>query len=416
MSTSTTNPLLFHPYAYSSPIKPRVGLSDSTFANNSSAFIFESSSSNNLHQLAKYLTNNSICKVVNPFVTTTKKPAIAKKQLIKIINESCLPKVTSTPNKSTVATPDLQFIRSSPPVLLQKPNITVNDQFEIDKGYLTPDLLFLSGSYDNDEKYTEEQQEEVYRNLYQRNSSMVSSGNSKRVSRAENMASYELLDNVGEQFEIEPQAELQTIPSPRQIHNGKAGGYTKPANALFSHNTSTRLLSSPVATAVGTSASHTIRPLSPEPFNVVLKVSSRVLRQLASDDEDATVSSLEDASDLSSPDYCYTPTRRTTRNSKGRACYSGLSIPLNGATLVNGKVAARSKTGCWTCRVRHKACPEEKPRCSQCVRLQLDCDYSENRPDYMNNLELQQQKLREIRAITDEAKKSGVFNLRKSKS
>ncbi|KAG7664437.1 uncharacterized protein J8A68_002040 [[Candida] subhashii] len=72
------------------------------------------------------------------------------------------------------------------------------------------------------------------------------------------------------------------------------------------------------------------------------------------------------------------------------------------------KLGARSKTGCWTCRVRHKACPEEKPECSQCKRLQLFCDYSVTRPPYMYEPTLQERKLKEIRMITTQYKKTTV--------
>ncbi|EZF59930.1 hypothetical protein H104_07135 [Trichophyton rubrum CBS 289.86] len=33
----------------------------------------------------------------------------------------------------------------------------------------------------------------------------------------------------------------------------------------------------------------------------------------------------------------------------------------------------RRRTGCWTCKEKHVQCTEEKPRCSRCVRLNLDC-------------------------------------------
>ena len=74
------------------------------------------------------------------------------------------------------------------------------------------------------------------------------------------------------------------------------------------------------------------------------------------------------------------------------------------------KLGARSKTGCWTCRIRHKACPEEKPSCSQCIRLQLDCDYSDKRPSYMSDPNLQIQKLKEIRAITNQNKRANFLS------
>ena len=72
---------------------------------------------------------------------------------------------------------------------------------------------------------------------------------------------------------------------------------------------------------------------------------------------------------------------------------------------IKKKICPRSKTGCWTCRVRHKACPENKPICRQCERLKLDCDYSQERPPYMYIKELQVEKLKQIREITNVQKK-----------
>lgn len=70
------------------------------------------------------------------------------------------------------------------------------------------------------------------------------------------------------------------------------------------------------------------------------------------------------------------------------------------------RLGPRSKSGCWTCRVRHKACPEERPVCSQCSRLDLKCDYSSTRPKYMTDPLLQANKLREIKDVTIKHKKN----------
>lgn len=43
----------------------------------------------------------------------------------------------------------------------------------------------------------------------------------------------------------------------------------------------------------------------------------------------------------------------------------------------------RSRSGCWTCRFRHKACPEDGMPCATCKRLHLPCDNSVERPPYM---------------------------------
>lgn len=65
----------------------------------------------------------------------------------------------------------------------------------------------------------------------------------------------------------------------------------------------------------------------------------------------------------------------------------------------------RSRSGCWTCRLRHKACPEDKPICGECRRLGLVCDYSFDRPSYMVETAQAQEKLRQIRQITNQCKR-----------
>ncbi|KIW95247.1 uncharacterized protein Z519_03831 [Cladophialophora bantiana CBS 173.52] len=50
-------------------------------------------------------------------------------------------------------------------------------------------------------------------------------------------------------------------------------------------------------------------------------------------------------------------------------------------TIVPAGVAVRrahnkSRTGCFTCKIRHVKCGEEKPRCSNCVSKGRDCQYS----------------------------------------
>lgn len=66
----------------------------------------------------------------------------------------------------------------------------------------------------------------------------------------------------------------------------------------------------------------------------------------------------------------------------------------------------RSKTGCWTCRLRRKKCPEEKPHCSQCSRLQLRCDgYGIDKPAFMYEKNEQNKRLGEIKAVTSGSKR-----------
>lgn len=107
----------------------------------------------------------------------------------------------------------------------------------------------------------------------------------------------------------------------------------------------------------------------------------------------------------SSPDDDeYFPTRKITR-SKSKKSKKGIRAFLHPLEKKR-KLGPRSKNGCWTCRVRHKACPEEKPRCSQCVRLNLKCDYSTTRPKYMTDPVVQASKLKEIKNITFKQKRN----------
>lgn len=60
--------------------------------------------------------------------------------------------------------------------------------------------------------------------------------------------------------------------------------------------------------------------------------------------------------------------------------------------------AVRTSGGCWTCRVRHKACSQERPACQGCQRLEIPCDYSVARPLYMKNRKRANAKLMQMRA------------------
>lgn len=70
----------------------------------------------------------------------------------------------------------------------------------------------------------------------------------------------------------------------------------------------------------------------------------------------------------------------------------------------SGRKIMRSRSGCWTCRIRHKSCPEDGVVCSTCLRLLLVCDTSPKRPDYMKNKKLAAEKLADIQAVCRPAK------------
>jgi hypothetical protein len=52
----------------------------------------------------------------------------------------------------------------------------------------------------------------------------------------------------------------------------------------------------------------------------------------------------------------------------------------------------RSSGGCWTCRLRRKKCDEEHPICQGCFALEIDCLYSEDKPEWMDGAEKQKLK------------------------
>ncbi|KAK0632618.1 fungal-specific transcription factor domain-containing protein [Immersiella caudata] len=52
----------------------------------------------------------------------------------------------------------------------------------------------------------------------------------------------------------------------------------------------------------------------------------------------------------------------------------------------------RSSEGCWTCRLRRKKCDEVRPVCNACGALEIDCLYSDEKPEWMDNGPLQKEK------------------------
>lgn len=69
---------------------------------------------------------------------------------------------------------------------------------------------------------------------------------------------------------------------------------------------------------------------------------------------------------------------------------------------------ARSRTGCWICRLRKKKCTEEKPQCQNCVRLHLECFYDIVKPDFISDPTKKAAKLDEIKKKTKEAKRQAM--------
>ncbi|KAF4973103.1 hypothetical protein FSARC_534 [Fusarium sarcochroum] len=58
----------------------------------------------------------------------------------------------------------------------------------------------------------------------------------------------------------------------------------------------------------------------------------------------------------------------------------------------------RNNSSCWICRVRHKKCDEAHPECQSCTTLGLSCLYSDRKPEWMDNGQLQRQTGQRLKA------------------
>ncbi|KAI9733130.1 MAG: hypothetical protein M1834_003677 [Cirrosporium novae-zelandiae] len=68
----------------------------------------------------------------------------------------------------------------------------------------------------------------------------------------------------------------------------------------------------------------------------------------------------------------------------------------------SAKTHRRSRSGCFTCRLRRKKCDEGKPRCKACRHLGLECEYK--RPTWWSNNTQRQEKKDEIKNIIKNTK------------
>lgn len=58
----------------------------------------------------------------------------------------------------------------------------------------------------------------------------------------------------------------------------------------------------------------------------------------------------------------------------------------------------KSRTGCWTCRLRHKKCDGPLPVCQSCKSLQISCFYGHDKPNWMDNGNMQHNMAQQIKA------------------
>ncbi|KAK2612460.1 DNA-binding transcriptional regulator ume6 [Conoideocrella luteorostrata] len=73
------------------------------------------------------------------------------------------------------------------------------------------------------------------------------------------------------------------------------------------------------------------------------------------------------------------------------------SKPSNGNSKVKSQMHRRSRTGCYTCRLRRKKCDEGTPACTACKHLGLQCEYK--RPMWWSNNDARRKHKEDIKNI-----------------
>lgn len=449
--------MIFSIYGSSGPIKQYHTAHSSPIRNNSlvteSIYGVESSSSNLPPVKLTSPVSNQRNKISNPFLESSNNTfdgtPLPREDIIRIINENCLPRLSGslplTPSKikkngQLYRSDNLQVIQSSPPSITKADSSETG--IEIEKDFLTFD-------YENQDDILKA--EEVYRNLYgiSPNESTTSSSKITGISIcSRSLIAYNLFatpchnnakecdgseDNLiilqilNRKLRSKQKHQLQLLVIKHDIKNLNSPDKninvsTKPFTISTCRN-SFITSSASLANTDSDSYKHS-RILEPQKtrncsssqdgnFIVKLKLQadSLVCKDETSnnnyDNKKPSPFSMADSSSEVSSDNEYIPEKRVTRNNKRKLRPVGTMVTQHEKKR---KLGARSKTGCWTCRIRHKACPEEKPSCSQCIRLQLDCDYSDKRPSYMSDPNLQIQKLKEIRAITNQNKRANFLS------
>jgi hypothetical protein len=76
----------------------------------------------------------------------------------------------------------------------------------------------------------------------------------------------------------------------------------------------------------------------------------------------------------------------------------------NGSSKTKTQMHRRSRTGCYTCRLRRKKCDEGTPTCTACKHLGLSCEYK--RPMWWSNNEARRQHKDDIKMIIKRKKLS----------
>ncbi|KAI5358900.1 putative zn(2)-C6 fungal-type DNA-binding domain, fungal transcription factor [Septoria linicola] len=84
-----------------------------------------------------------------------------------------------------------------------------------------------------------------------------------------------------------------------------------------------------------------------------------------------------------------------TKQSSKMATPKNVPSTTADAKAVASKMHRRSRSGCFTCRLRRKKCEEGKPACKACTHLGLRCDYK--RPMWWSNSEQRKQQKEHIK-------------------
>ncbi|CAI7664015.1 unnamed protein product [Penicillium bialowiezense] len=77
------------------------------------------------------------------------------------------------------------------------------------------------------------------------------------------------------------------------------------------------------------------------------------------------------------------------------------SSPVSG-DKTNGRMHKRSRSGCYTCRLRRKKCDENHPHCSACANLQVECNYK--RPVWWTDPTLRRSRKEQIKNTIKQTK------------
>ncbi|CAI5759476.1 unnamed protein product [Candida verbasci] len=466
-----------HNLVHSSPIKNQYQSDTLYPNNNeSSSSIHPSTADNNENEngiiAISKLNNPFVDSTINSNL-----PYLQQQQSsIEIINENSIPRVLSdfkfrhstplkfeqdliitSPNHRRILHPTPPLSRSikseqQAPSIRCSPRISQQQQLEIINKNLSMELVvdkdFLTSEYENQDEVAK--RHEVYRNIYDTSPSQSSRilkshilhSRSSLINEMSINSANEIEDSMS-QLALRKQQLYQNAPikqSPMALKRMAATPSTITTSSIGGRSVSSRNSNSsiyelpnlskiekPKSKGRGRPRIHFPDPSVPKikkkpgpkpkvkvkpefDFFVTLKISPerltgfgrrkrrRLTNKKAPTPESSSSSSPIETSSTSSKE-------RATRNSKKKI----LIDPHDHKK----KLGARSKTGCWTCRIRHKACPEEKPICSQCERLGLKCDYSNERPRYMRDKNLQQAKLKEIRSITNQSKRVNFIKRRK---